>query len=130
MRLNAVARPASEPIERPLQAAVRERLDLAAVVAHQVVMVLTARQQRLVACSVGELEPLYELQANELVEARGNAGQPDPAVPFVASRRSRSRSAAFLASKERDDKLYSARPSAATSSTEEGCARVSFPGSH
>ncbi len=80
MCLDAVPQAASDAIERPLQAAVCERLDLAAVVAHQVVMVLAARQQRLVARCIGELEPLHELEPDELVERAVDAGQPDPAV--------------------------------------------------
>ena len=110
VRLDAVAQAAPDPVERPLQAAVRERLDLAAVVAHQVVMVLAARQQRLVARSVGKLEPLDELQPDELVERAIDAGQPDPAVLRAQRVEDLVRAqAALLASKERDDELL-ARP--------------------
>lgn len=129
MCLDAVAQVASDPIERPLQTAVRERLDLAAVIAHEVVMVLAARQQRLVTRCVGELEPLDELQPDELVERAVHAGQPDPAVLRAQRIENLVRAqAALLTSEERDHEL----PRSAGASTRAGerCARVGFPSSH
>ncbi len=129
MRLDAVAQAASNPVERPLQAAVRERLDLAAVVAHEVVMVLAARQQRLVACSVGELEPLHELQPDELVERAVDAGEPDPAVLRAQRIEDLVRAqAALLTREERDHEL--SRSAGAPTRAGEGFARVGFPGGH
>ncbi len=129
MRLDAVAQAASDPVEHLLQAAVGERLDLPAVVAHQVVMVLAARQQRLVACSVGELEALHELQADELVECAVDAGEPDPAVLGAQRIEDLVRAqAAILAREERDHELPRS-PRAATRAGKR-FTRVGFPGGH
>ena len=129
MRLDAVAQVASDPIERLLQSAVCERLDLPAVVAHQVVMVLAARQQRLVARCVGELEPLHELQPDELVERAIDAGQPDPAVLGAERIEDLVRAqAALLGGEERDHELPG--PAGAATGAGEGRSRVGLPGSH
>src|SRR5262249_37876925 len=75
-----------EPVDRPLEAAVLERLDLAAGVAHEMVMVVAAGMDRLVAGDAGaKVDPLHEALRGEEGEDAGHArdahaspGRPEP----------------------------------------------------
>lgn len=66
-----------DPAQRPLEAGVRERLDLPAAVADEVVMVIVALP-RLVARRAGtELDPLHEPALGEQVEHAVHTGDSD-----------------------------------------------------
>ena len=80
MRVDLVPEVVPDAIESPLEPAVGKRLDLAAVVAQQMMVVLAARKQRLVPRAVGEREALNELEARELVESPVHARQANLAV--------------------------------------------------
>ena len=82
MGAHAVLQASCHVVERPLEAWVGERLDLAARVADEVMMMLAVDMRRLEAGDpVAQLDPLDELQLDELVERAVDAGDPDrPAV--------------------------------------------------
>jgi len=63
MRGHRVPAPVSDALDRRLEARVLERLDLAAVVAHEVMVVVASRMSRLEACDpVPEIDPLHETE--------------------------------------------------------------------
>ena len=82
MGLHPVVEAPCGVLERLLEPGIRERLDLPAGVADEMVMVLAVDVCRLEAGdSVPELDALDELQFDELVERPVDAGNPDrPAV--------------------------------------------------
>jgi hypothetical protein len=78
VRADLVARRGSDSVERALEPAVGERLDPAAVVADEMVMMLSRWQHRLKASGIWEVEALDEAETNELVEGAVDARNPDP----------------------------------------------------
>lgn len=126
MSADLVTRPGSDSVQGALEAAIGERLDPSAVVADQMVMVLPARQQRLVPRGIGEVEPLNEAQGYELVEGPVDARRSDPAAraaepvdDLVCGQ------AAVLLGQERDHEL--SRAARAPAGDCEPRARVCFP---
>src|SRR5581483_10300077 len=81
MRRDAVARLRLDAMQRTLQAVVGERLDLAARVADEMMMVLAVRLHRLVPRDArAELDLLQEPLGAQLVERAVDAGEPDRAL--------------------------------------------------
>jgi hypothetical protein len=73
--------PARSPFQRLLEAGIREWLNLPAVVADQVMMVLAVRVCRLETSDpVAELDTLRKLQIDELVECAVDTGDPHAAT--------------------------------------------------
>jgi hypothetical protein len=68
VRADLVLEPAAEPVERPLERGVGEGLDLAAVVADEVMMVLAACESRLIPGHSAEVDALDEALLPEQVE--------------------------------------------------------------
>jgi hypothetical protein len=119
----------ADPLERVLQSPVGERLDLAAALTDEMVVVVAARRHRLVAGRVRELEPLDELEARELVESTVDAGEADLAVlrPQRLEDLVRGQTA-LLSSKERDHVLSCA--SCAPTRAGEAGQCMCLPGAH
>src|SRR5580765_3484583 len=81
VRRHVVAGGPLEPLQRELEAVVLERLDLAAGVAHEMVMVLAPAVHRLVAGDPrAEVDPLHEALGGEQLEHAVDARDPDLAV--------------------------------------------------
>jgi hypothetical protein len=115
-----------DSIEGALEASVGERLDLSAVVADQVVVMLSAGQHRLVPSGVGEVEPLNESQADKLVERAVDARDSDPPTFRAEQIDDLVRSqAALLLGEKRHHKL--SRPAGSTTGDCELRARMRFP---
>jgi hypothetical protein len=75
-----VAEPAGRAGERLLERRVGERLDAAAVVAHEMVMVLVMTAERLEACDpVADVDALYDPELGQRVEGPVDARDPDRA---------------------------------------------------
>jgi hypothetical protein len=74
--LELVPESAAQAFECDLEWAVRERLDLAAVVADDMVVVLPAREEGLVAGNAAEVHTLDEPEPEELVERPIDARKP------------------------------------------------------
>ena len=68
MGVELVSEPTAQAVERALERIVGERLYLPALSAHEVVVVLAARKDGLVACKVTEVETLHEPSLLEEVE--------------------------------------------------------------
>jgi hypothetical protein len=80
--LHRVTEPPGRTLERALQDLVRERLDLAAVVADEVVVVVVALAGWLEARdAVADVHPLDESELGERVERPVDAGHPHGAAP-------------------------------------------------
>jgi hypothetical protein len=78
--VEVVAEPAGGARERLLERRIRERLDAAAVVAHEMVVVLVVAGKRLVARDpVADVDPLHEPEVGEGVERPVDAGDADRA---------------------------------------------------
>ena len=77
MAVELVSELAAEAAEGDLERAVRERFDFAAVVADDVMVVVPAGKQRLIAGRVAEVEALDEAELRELVEGAVDACEPD-----------------------------------------------------
>lgn len=78
MRPDVVAAPAGDPLERRLESRVLERLDFAAIAAHEVVVMLTSGQSWLVACnSVAKIDSLDESALVQTLESAVDARDPD-----------------------------------------------------
>jgi len=76
--LDGIAEPAGDAVDRALQARVAERLDLAAVAADQVMVVVAVRRRRLEACdTVASVDPLHEAEIDERVERPVDACEAD-----------------------------------------------------
>ncbi len=74
-----MAEPAREALDRSLEGGVLERRDPPAAVADDVVVMIAARDQSLVArAAVAQLDPLHEPRAVEEVERPIDARGPDP----------------------------------------------------
>ncbi len=116
-----------DPLDRRLERRVLERLDLAAVVAHEVVMMVAVRVGRLVAGdAVAEVDPLHEPQLVHAVESAVDACDPDPrAAPTHALVEFMRREAAVLLAEDLDDDP--ARSSAATARLPQPCERTLRP---
>ena len=81
MLLELVAEPAGGAHEGPLEWRVGERLDLAAVVADQMMVVVSARVRRLEACdAVAQVDSLHEVELDESVERAVDARDTDLAA--------------------------------------------------
>ena len=81
MGSHAVVEPARDLLERLLEGGIGERLDPAAVVADEVMVMFSARMGGLEAGdSVTELDTLDEVELDELVEGAVDACDPDPAT--------------------------------------------------
>ena len=129
MRVDLVPEIVPDAIESLLEPAVCKRLHLAAVVAQQMVVVLAAREQRLVARAVGELETLNELEARELVESPVHARQADLAVLGTQGLEDLVRAqAAVLSREQRDHELP--RPPRTPARVGEGQGRIGLPRKH
>ena len=105
MRRHRVAHSALDSVNRLLELRVLERLDLAAVVTHEVVMVLSRREHGLVAGSTGaDVDPLHETLLAKQIEDAVNARDADgaPLVPEPVEDLLR-RQAAVLAAQQLDD---------------------------
>jgi hypothetical protein len=77
-----VAVPAGDPLERSLQSRVLEGLDLSAVVADEVMVMLATGVRGLEARdSVSEVDPLDETELAEVVEGAIHARNADPRRP-------------------------------------------------
>ena len=78
MRPDVVAAPAGDPLERRLECWVLERLDLAAVAAHEVVVMLASGESWLVACnSVAKIDSLDKSALVQALESAVDARDPD-----------------------------------------------------
>lgn len=78
---DVVAVPAGDALQGGLEPRVLERLDPAAVVAHEVVMVLSGRIGALEACHpVAEVDPLHQAGVEEALDRPVHACDPDPAA--------------------------------------------------
>jgi len=110
VRCDRVARPSLDSAERPFELVVRERLDLPAVGADEVVVMLTVRVQRLEArAAVADLDPLDIPLARELLERAVHARDPDaPATAPEPVEDLLRAEAAGLAAEELDDRPSSA----------------------
>jgi zinc transport system substrate-binding protein len=129
VRVDVVAAGVADTIESLLEPAVGKRLHLAAVVADQMVMVLAARELRLVARGVCELEPLHELEAGKLVESPVDARETDLAVLGAQGLEDLVRAQAALLSREKRDHEQPRPPGAPARVGEcRGC--VGLPGKH
>ncbi len=83
MLLELVAEPACGAFQRPLERGVGERLDLAAVVAHDMVVVGTRSRRLEAGDPVADLNPLDETELDERVENPVHAGDADtPAATY------------------------------------------------
>jgi len=105
VRGDLVPAAARDPLERLLEGVVLERLDLAAVPADEVVMMVAARVDPFEAGDpVAEVDPLHEPEPVETFERAVDACDSDPrsfrAHPVVDLLR---REAAVLVTEERDD---------------------------
>jgi zinc transport system substrate-binding protein len=81
VRGDGVAASVRDTLDRRLEACVLERLDLATVVTHEVVMVIAACVRRLEACdAVTEIDPLHESERVHSVERPVDARDPDAAA--------------------------------------------------
>ncbi len=69
-------------LQRPLEACVRERLDSPAIVADEMVMVLARMGGLEAGDAVSEVDPLHELELDELVERAIDTRDPDPTPRF------------------------------------------------
>jgi len=79
-----VYRVSFDRVERALELVVGERLDLAAVVADQVMMMLAVRVQRLEASRArADLDALQEAVSAELLEGAVDARDPDRPAPVA-----------------------------------------------
>ena len=115
VRRHDVSAPVGDSLDRRLERRVLERLDLPAVVADEVVMMVAAGVGRLEARdSVAEVDPLDEPQVGHAVERAVHARDPDPSaaradaiVDLVR------REAAVLLAEELDDDAASASAAAA-----------------
>ena len=81
MRVRRVPEPRAQAVERALERAVRERLDASARLADQVMVVLAARVDDLVARCVSEVEPLDETALHEQLEDAVDGREPDGTTP-------------------------------------------------
>ena len=111
MLVERVAEAVRRAGERPLERLVGERLDLSAVVAHEVVMVVRAADGLDAGDAVADVDPLHEPQLDERVEravdARdtdGSSVRADPVVDLL------SREAATLRCEMIDDGTAGAAP--------------------
>ena len=128
MRRHDVPAPVGDSLDRRLERGVLERLDLPAVVADEMVMMIAAGVGRLEARdSVSEVDSLDEAQVGHAVERAVDARNPDPSaaradaiVDLVR------REAAVLLAEELDDDAASA--SAATARLAQACERDLRPG--
>ena len=103
---DGVAGSALDLVQRTFEVLVGECLDAAAVVAEEVVVVLAARQHRLVASDAGaELDPLQEALLGQEVEDAVDARDPDGSAvaPELVEDLLR-RQAAVLSSEQLDDR--------------------------
>src|SRR4051794_34618068 len=74
----------AELLQRPLELRVLERGDPPAAVADQVVVMLSARQRRLVVgLPVAEIEPRHELEVGQRLECAIHRGAADRVAPGV-----------------------------------------------
>jgi zinc transport system substrate-binding protein len=81
VRGDGIAASVRDTLDRRLEACVLERLDLATVVAHEVVMVIAACVRRLEACdAVAEIDPLHESERVHPVERPVDGRDPDAAA--------------------------------------------------
>ena len=123
MRRHDVSAPVGDSLDRRLERGVFERLDLPAVVADEMVMMIAAGVGRLEARdSVSEVDSLDETQVGHAVERAVDARNPDPSaaradaiVDLVR------REAAVLLAEELDDDAASASASTARLSQPEEC---------
>ena len=82
MRRDGVAATVGDPRDRGLEAGVLERLDLAAVVAHEVMVVVAAGVRGLEARdAVTEIDALHEPERVHTVERAVDARDPDASAP-------------------------------------------------
>jgi zinc transport system substrate-binding protein len=129
VRVDLVPEIVPDAIESLLEPAVGKRLDLAAVVAQQVVVVLAARKERLVARGVGELQALNELEARELVERPVHARQADLAVLGAQGLEDLVRAQAAVLPREQRNHEQPGPPGTAAR-VGQGRGRVGLPGKH
>jgi hypothetical protein len=79
---DAVAAAALGPVQGPLELGILERLDLPAIVADEMVVMIAAREETLEASSAPtELDPLQETPFRQEVEGAIDAGEPNPPPP-------------------------------------------------
>jgi len=91
---------ARHALQRPLERGIGERLDLAAVVADEMVVMIAVRVRGLVPCdAVADVDTLYEPQIGELVDGPVDAGNPSlaPVRPDAVEDLLRRETAALLA---------------------------------
>ena len=87
MPAHVVAELACDALERLLERGVRERVDPAAVVAHEVVVMFAAGMCGLEARdAVADVDPLHQAQLGELVERAVDAGDPGPSAAGADAR--------------------------------------------
>ena len=106
MRGDDVAAPVRDALDRRLERRVLERLDLAAVVTHEVVMMIAADVSGLEPRdAVAEIDPLDEPELVEAVERPVDARDPDPpaACPHAVVDLLRGEAAVLLAEKLDDE---------------------------
>ena len=105
VRGHRVTTPVRDALDRGLEAGVLEGLDLAAVVAHEVMVMVAARMSRLEACDpVAEIDPLHEPELVHAFERPVHAR--DPHAFTLRSNRVVDllrRKAAVLLAEEHDD---------------------------
>jgi hypothetical protein len=81
VRRHDVPAPVGDSLDRGLERRILERLNLPAVVAHEVVMVVAARMRGLEARdSVSQVDALDETQVGHAVEGAVDARNPDPSA--------------------------------------------------
>lgn len=81
MALDREAGPAFELADRTLEPGILERLDPPAFIAHDVMVMLSAGEDRLEACTVeAHLDAMHVAVADELIERAVDAGDPDPMI--------------------------------------------------
>jgi hypothetical protein len=85
VRADLVLEPAPDPLERPFEWGVGERLNPPAVVADEMVMVLAARESRLVARHSSEIDALNEAALQEDVEYSVDGGESNRAARVAKS---------------------------------------------
>ena len=117
MRGDGVAATVRHTFDRRLEGGVLERLDLAAVVAHEVVMVIAARVRGLEAGdAVAEIDALHESERVHPVERAVDARDPDAAATSSQAVMDllRREAAVLLAEKLDDEPTRAAAPSGRT----------------